>query len=119
MEQQKLNPAIVYVLSIIGLLCCCFGGLGILLAAPAFFIAQSGLKKASLSPDDYEPASVKAMTTAKTMALVVTIICAITLIYNIYDLSTGGFEKRMEFFETFSEEFNKGYEQGLEDAAAE
>lgn len=114
MEQQKLNPAIVYVLSIIGLLCCCFGGLGVLLSAPAFFVAQSGLKKASLSPDDYDPASVKAMNTAKILALVVTIICGITLIYNIYDLSTGGFETRMQFFE----EFMKGYEEGMQDAAS-
>ncbi|WP_407556896.1 CCC motif membrane protein [Winogradskyella sp. 4-2091] len=112
MEQQKLNTAVVYVLSIIGLLCCCFGGLGILLSAPAFFIAQSGLKKASISPDDYDPTSVKAMTTAKTVALVITIICAITLIYNIYDLSTGGWEARQEMMN----EFMEGYQQGMEDA---
>ncbi|NRD20344.1 hypothetical protein HNV08_09825 [Winogradskyella eckloniae] len=112
MEQQKLNTAAVYVLSIIGLLCCCFGGLGIFLSAPAFFMANSGLKKASLSPDDYEPASVKAMTTAKTVALVVTIICGITLLYNIYDLSTGGWEARQEIIN----EFMEGYQQGLEDA---
>lgn len=115
MEQQKLNPAIVYVLSIIGLLCCCFGGLGILLSAPAFFIAQSGLKKASVSPDDYEPASVKAMNTAKIIALVVTIICGITLLYNIYDLSTGGWEERQEMIN----EFMQGYQEGLEEAANE
>ena len=113
MEQKRLNPAVVYVLSIIGLLCCCAGGLGVFLAGPAFFIAQNGLKKASENPDEYDQSSVKAMNTAKIIALVVTIICAITLLYNIYDLSTGGWEDRQRMIE----EIMKGYQEGVNDAA--
>lgn len=93
MEQQKLNPAIVYVLAIIGLLCCCFGGLGVLLAAPAFFIAQSGLKKASLNPDDYDQSSIKAMNTAKIVALVILVINALYLLATIYRIYTIGWDE--------------------------
>jgi len=95
MEQQKLNPAIVYVLAIIGLLCCCFGGLGVLLAAPAFFIAQSGLKKASLNPDDYDQSSVKAMNTAKIVALVILVINVLYLLATIYRIYTVGWDELM------------------------
>ena len=95
MEQQKLNPTIVYVLSIIGLLCCCIAGSGVLLAGPAFFIAQSGLKKAIADPDNYDQASVKAMKTAKIIALVVLIINAIYLIVTIYRIYTVGWDEMM------------------------
>ena len=109
MEQQKLNPALVYVLSFIGLLCCCLGGIGVFLAGPAFIVANNGLKKAAASPDEYDQASVAAMKTAKIIALVITIICALTFIYNIYDLATGGFEERQAIIE----EFMKGFREGV------
>lgn len=109
--KKNLNPTLVYVLSIIGLLCCCAGGLGIILSAPAYFIANNKIKDAQLNPDDYE-GDIKSMNNAKILALVVTIICAITLIYNIYDLSTGGWEERQDVIN----EFMKGYQEGRESA---
>ncbi|WP_111684240.1 CCC motif membrane protein [Winogradskyella tangerina] len=112
MEQQKLNPALVYVLSFIGLLCCCFGGLGVFLAGPAYIVANNNLKKVSDDPEAYEPTSVSAMKTAKTVALVITIICALTLIYNIYDLATGGYEER----KAIMEEFMRGFQEGANNA---
>ncbi|AXP81990.1 hypothetical protein CJ739_2925 [Mariniflexile rhizosphaerae] len=107
--KKNLNTTLIYILSILGLLCCCLGGLGIVFAGPAYYIANKKIKEAELNPDDYE-GDVKAMNTAKIVALVVTIICAVTLLYNIYDLSTGGFEKRKDLIE----DFMKGYQQGLE-----
>lgn len=107
--KKNLNTTLVYVLSILGLLCCCLGGLGIVFAGPAFYIADKKIKDAELNPDDYE-GDAKAMKTAKIIALVVTIICAVTLLYNVYDLSTGGWEKRQEVIQ----EFMKGYQQGLQ-----
>ena len=52
--KKTLNTTWVYVLSIIGLLCCCIMGSGVLFSAPAFIMAQNKLKDAQLSPDDYE-----------------------------------------------------------------
>ena len=93
--KKQLNPTLVYVLSIIGLLCCCFGGLGVLLAAPAYFIANNKIKDAQLHPDDYE-GDLKSMNTAKTVALVVMIINVLYLIYTIYQVSTVGWDEMME-----------------------
>ena len=111
--KKQLNTTLIYVLSIIGLLCCCFGGLGILLSGPAYFIANKKIKDAELNPDDYE-GNLKSLKTAKTVALIVSIICAITLLFNIYDLSTGGWERRQEFFKDFME----GYQQEINDASS-
>lgn len=93
MEKQKLNPALVYVLAIVGLLCCCFGGLGFILAGIAFFIAQNKLKQVQLNPDDYEVSSVKAMNNAKTVALVILIINILYFLYAIYQIyAMGGWD---------------------------
>lgn len=107
MEQQKLNPAIVYVLAIIGLLCCCFGGLGVLLAGPAFFIAQNGLKKASLNPDDYDQGSVKAMNTAKIVALIILIINVVYLLATIYRIYTVGWDELMQQSQEMMDQFQQ------------
>jgi len=96
MEQQKLNPTLVYILAIVGLLCCCFGGAGVILAAIAFFIANSKLNAAKLNPENYEVSSVKAMGTAKTVALIILIINILYLIYTIYQVSTVGWSQLME-----------------------
>ena len=44
--KKQLNTTLTYALSIIGLLCCCFGGLGFLLSGPAFLIG--GFQRALL-----------------------------------------------------------------------
>ncbi|KAA5823635.1 hypothetical protein FPF71_13115 [Algibacter amylolyticus] len=95
MEQQKLNPTLVYVLAILGLLCCCMGGLGFILAGIAFFIAASKLKAAKLNPENFDMASVKAMNTAKTVALVILIINILYFVYYVYLISTVGWDEIM------------------------
>ena len=72
MEKQQLNPTIVYVLAILGLLCCCIGGAGIIPAGIAFFIATSKLKEVQANPESFD--NVSAMNTAKTVAMVILII---------------------------------------------
>ena len=97
MEQQKLNPTLVYVLAILGLLCCCASGLGFILAGIAFFIAQSKLKEAKLNPENYDATSVKTMNTAKTIALVIFIINILFFLMSIYQIySMGGWDAYME-----------------------
>ncbi|OIQ22349.1 CCC motif membrane protein [Lacinutrix sp. MedPE-SW] len=93
--KKKLNPTLVYVLSIIGLFCCCIGGSGVLLSAPAYFIAANQIKAAQLNPDAYE-GDTKAMQTAKTVALVIMIINVLYLAWTIYQISTVGWDEMME-----------------------
>lgn len=104
--KKKLNPTLVYVLSIIGLLCCCFGGLGILLSAPAYFIANNQVKAAQLNPNDYE-GDVNGMNTAKTVALVIMIINVLYLAYTIYQISTVGWDEMMEQSRQMMEQYQQ------------
>lgn len=102
---KQLKPTNVYVLSIISFLCCCFAGLGVLLAGPAFFMANNQLKEAEANPEEYDPASVKAMKTAKTVALVALIINGLYLLYNIYFFATTDWDVIMEQYKQNMEKY--------------
>ena len=107
MEQQRLNPTVVYVLAILGLLCCCFGGIGFILAGIAFYIAHSKLKDAQMYPENYDPQSVKSMNTAKIVALVILIINIIYLIVTVYRIYTIGWDNLMEQSQQMVEEWQR------------
>ncbi len=107
MEQQKLNPTIVYVLAIIGLLCCCVAGLGFILAGIAVIIASSKLKDAKLNPENYDAGSIKAMDTAKIVALVILIINVLYFIYTIYQISTIGWDEMMRKSQEIMEQYQQ------------
>jgi hypothetical protein len=111
MEKERLNPALVYVLAIIGLLCCCIGGIGFVLAGAAFFIAQTQIKKATENPEAYDLTSVKAMNTAKIVALVILIINILMLIRTIYVISTVGWDEMSEQMMKAIEEAQKAQGQ--------
>lgn len=96
MEQQKLSSTTVYVLSVLSLLCCCFWGFGLIFAGIAFYIAQNKLKQVQADPEDYEPNSVQAMNTAKTVAMVMLIINVLYLCYALYKVYTIGWDELME-----------------------
>lgn len=89
---KKLNTTLIYVLSSVSLLCCCFLGLGVLIALPSFLIANKKLKEAEEFPEEYEADDVKAMKTAKTFALVALSINGLYFIYSIYSLATTDLE---------------------------
>ena len=94
MEKQKLNSTIVYILTILGFLCCCIGGIGFIFAGIAFFIAHTKLKEAYSDPDNYD--NISGMKTAKIVALVVLIINLLMVIRVIYVISTVGWDEMME-----------------------
>ena len=96
---KELKPTIVYVLSSISIFCCCFAGLGVLLAAPAYIIANNKLKTADGSEHDF-----KSMNTAKTFALVMLIINGLYLLWSIYSLATTDWD-------VFMEQYRKALEQ--------
>jgi len=106
METQKLNPTIVYVLAILGFLCCCFGGIGLIFAGIAFYIAHSKLKEAYENPENYE--NIEGMKTAKIVALVVLIINILYFSRVIYVMSTVGWEEMMEPIREAMEQARQG-----------
>lgn len=99
--KKKLNPTLVYVLSIAGFVCCCFGGA--LLSVPAFFIAHNKIKDAELNPDDYE-GDINAMKTAKMVALVSAIIGVLVLIRIIYVIATKDMDELRQVWEEAMEQ---------------
>jgi len=104
MERKKLETTIVYVLAILGFLCCCFGGIGFIFAGIAFFVAQSKLKEAHANPENYE--NIEAMNTAKIVALVVLGINLLYLFYTVYQIYTIGWDELMEQSEIMMEQWD-------------
>jgi len=104
--KKQLNTTLTYVLSIIGLLCCCFGGLGFLLSGPAFLIARNKIKDATQNPDEFD-GNFKAMNTAKIVALIILIINLLYLTYNVYVFSSGGFDDVFIQFQEAMKEIEK------------
>ncbi|MFD2552295.1 CCC motif membrane protein [Bizionia sediminis] len=108
MEKQTLNPTLVYVLAILGLLCCCFSGLGFILAAIAYVIALNQLKKAQLEPEAYELKTLNAMNTAKTVALIILIINILTLLWSIYQIyAFGGWDAYVNEIQELMKEYQE------------
>ena len=104
---KKLNTTLIYVLSSISLICCCFLGLGILLALPSFLIANKKLKEAEISPEEFEAEDIKAMKTAKTFALVALCINGAWFLYNLYSLATTDWDVFWEEFQSQMEKYQQ------------
>ncbi len=103
--KKQLNPTLTYVLSILGFLCCCLGGA--VLSIPAYFIAHKKIKDAELNPDDYE-GDLKAMRTAKTVALISSIINLLVLIRVIYVLATSDWDELQRAWQEAMEKAQQG-----------
>ncbi|WP_194850754.1 CCC motif membrane protein [Nonlabens antarcticus] len=94
---QKLNTTTVYLLSIVGFLCCCLG-IGVITSAIGLNIANKSLKKYKENPELYSNGN--AMKTARIVAIIALIISIITtgiVIYIIVMLSTSA-EFACEFY---------------------
>ena len=81
---QKLNTALVYILSIIGILCCCAYGMGTITAIIAIVLANKELKKYNSNPEEYSNGS--AMKGAKTFAIISLFVSFIGLAFVIWVL---------------------------------
>lgn len=104
---KKLNTTLIYVLSSLSLLCCCFAGLGILLALPSFIIANNKYKQALLTPEDYEADDLVAMNNAKTFALVALVINGLYFAYNLYYFATTDWDVVIQEFKSQMEKYQK------------
>lgn len=104
---KKLNTTLIYVLSSISIVCCCFAGLGILLALPSFLIANKKMKEAELNPQDYEPEDIKQMGNAKTFALVALVINGLYFAYSLYSIATTDWDVFMEQYKEAMEKYQQ------------
>ena len=97
---QKLNTTAVYILSIVGILCCCIG-LGTVAAIIALVIAINQLKKYNANPEMYSNG--KAMKNAKVVAIISLVISLIGLISVIAFFSQ--FEDQCAFWDWYIDTF--------------
>lgn len=104
---KRINTTLIYVLSSLSLVCCCFFGLGILLALPSFLIANKKLKEVEMNPQDYEADDIKAIKTAKTFAMVTLIINGAWFLYNAYNLATTDWDTMMEEIQQKMEQYQQ------------
>ncbi|ARN76875.1 hypothetical protein BST97_02030 [Nonlabens spongiae] len=100
---QKLNTTAVYVLSILGILCCCFWGIGFVLSIIAFVIATSELKKYAANPEEYSNG--KAMKNARTLAIVAMVISGIVAAWTAYNAIMYSEAERLEQTIEWMEQF--------------
>lgn len=97
MEQQKLpNVTIVIVLSIVGYLCCCIGGLpAIILGGIGLLLALKDEKLYKANPENYSNYS--QLKTAKILAIIALVLGVLYLGNTIYQISSmGGWEGYLE-----------------------
>ena len=106
MEQQKLpNATMIIVLSILGYLCCCFAGIGIIPSGIAFFMANKSQKMYEANPELYDNYST--IKTGKIVAMIALILNVLMVVRTVYLLSTGDFN---ESYEEFMKAFNEAME---------
>jgi hypothetical protein len=94
--KKQLNTTLIYILSIAGFICCCFGGA--VLSIPAYFMAAKKVKDAELNPDEYE-GDLKAMKTAKLVAMISAIISTLILIRIVYVIATSDMDELQRTWE--------------------
>ena len=104
---KKINTTLIYVLSSLSLLCCCFAGLGILVALPSFLIANKKMKEVELEPENFEPEEIKQLNNAKTFALIALVINGLYFVYNLYYLATTDWDVFMEEFQEKMQQYQQ------------
>jgi len=92
MENRNLpNATMIIVLGILGYLCCCLAGLGIIPSAIAFFMANKAQKLYNEDPDAYD--NISTIKTGKIVAIIAIVLNVLMLIRWGYLIATGGFDE--------------------------
>ncbi len=93
MEPIKYNVVLIYILSGLGLLCCCIAGLGFIPAGIAFFIINKKHIEAKNNPEAYTNA--KEISTARIITLVIVAINILYFIKTAYTIYNVGWDEMM------------------------
>lgn len=97
---KKFNTTKVYLLTTLSLItmfcCCCFGlgGLGVIPAAIAFYMAHNALKELERNPDAY--VNGPAIKRSRTLALILLIITGLMALHTVYYFTTTESSERKE-----------------------
>ncbi|BFP42623.1 hypothetical protein FGF1_34680 [Flavobacteriaceae bacterium GF1] len=94
LKEKLPNGTLIIILGILGYLCCCFLGSGIIPSAIALFLARKSEKLYSENPDLYDNFS--QIKTGKIVALIAVILNVLMIIRVIYVIASGDWEENME-----------------------
>lgn len=98
MEQQKLpNAALILILSIGSLLCCCIGGIGVIPAIIALVLANKSIKIYKAEPELYD--NYNSIKTGRIIAIVGIVLNIAYLIYTIVVIAIYGIDGIMEQYQ--------------------
>lgn len=102
MEKQKLpNSTLILVLGILSVLgCCCSGFLGLIFGIIAIFMAKQATEVYNQNPELYD--GYNNVKTGKILAIIGTVLSALSTIYSIYILSTVGLDGYQEMIENIT-----------------
>ncbi|WP_349663953.1 DUF4190 domain-containing protein [Cellulophaga lytica] len=107
MEQEKLpNGTMIIVLGVLGYLCCCLAGLGIIPSAIAYFMATKAEKIYAENPDGYD--NVSQIKTGKIVALIAVILNVLMIVRWVYVIATGGLEEGMNQWQDVMDQMEAG-----------
>ena len=106
MESKKLpNSAFIYVLSVLSCIICCLGGVGIIPAGIAYYLASKSEGIYKMNPDDYDNYGI--IKRGKIIAIIGIILNIIVIGITIWTLSTIGWD-------AWSEEFVRKWNEGMQ-----
>lgn len=111
METQKLpNPALIIVLGVVGILCCCFFGAGIIPAAIALNLSQKAERIIAHDPAQYidKQSTVKAGKIIAIVAIAANLYYIVDIAFQIYRM--GGWDVFWEDVMEKSEELRRQME---------
>ncbi len=94
LKEKLPNGTLIVILGILGYLCCCFFGFGLIPSAIAFFLARKSEKLYSENPEAYDNFS--QIKTGKIVALIALILNILMIVRVVYVLTSGDWEENME-----------------------
>lgn len=111
METQKLpNPVLIIVLGVVGILCCCFAGVGIIPSAIALNLSQKAEKIIAEDPERYidKQSTVKAGKIIAIAAIALNLYILVKMAFDIYSMG----------WDTYKLQFEEAWEQAKRQAEA-
>ncbi|MBL7472102.1 CCC motif membrane protein [Robertkochia sediminum] len=104
METQKLpNPVLIIVLGVLGMLCCCFAGVGIIPSAIALNLSQKAEGIIAENPENYidKQSTVKAGKIIAIAAIALNLYVLVKMAFDIYSMGWDAY--KMQFQEAWEE----------------
>lgn len=106
MEQKNLpNVTLALILSILALLCCCFGGVpGLILGGIAFFLVNKDQKAYAENPELYKNYST--LRTVRVLAIIAMVLGVLYLLYTSWSINQmGGWDDYMDKVNEMMEQY--------------